>query len=135
MLGQFDHRIGQQFQRPALAPPRRIGAGGRHQQGCFLARQFARRAGSRLLGQRKFQIAFDEASLGSINRGAADSHRVRDRLVADARVRREQDLRPFHFARRVFAAAQQALKLESLRLAQLDPIPYVHRRPSMIEDC
>ena len=135
MVCQLDHFIGQQFQRPALTPARRVGAGGRHQQRRFLAGQFARRPWSRLLAQRAFQIAFDEASLDSINRRSADPHGARDRLVAGARVGRQKDLSSFEFARRVLAAAQQRLEFLPLLLAQLDPIPYVHRAPSMIEDC
>jgi hypothetical protein len=106
MLGQLDHRIGQQVQRPTLAPPWRVGAGRRHQQRRLLARQFARRPGARFLAQREFQIAFDEAPLGSINRRSADPHGAGNRLVAGPRVGGEQDLRALEFARRVLAAAQ-----------------------------
>src|SRR5277367_557858 len=90
--------------------------------------------GARLLAQREFQIAFDEAPLGSINRRSADPHGAGNRLVAGPRVGGEQDLRPFEFARRVSAAAQQRFELETLRLAQIDPIPYLHRLPSRTED-
>ncbi len=76
VLGQLDHLVGQQLQRPARAARRRVGAGGRHQQGFLLAGELALRAGSRLLAQRPFQIAFDEPPLGPIHRRAADRRRT-----------------------------------------------------------
>src|ERR1700687_1718270 len=52
MLGERDHRPGQQLQRPAPAALGRVGAGGRHQQRLLLARELAFRAGARLLAER-----------------------------------------------------------------------------------
>ena len=64
MIGELDHGVGQQRQRPAFAAGRRLGACRRHQQGLFLARQLAFRARARLLTQGQLQIAFHEAALG-----------------------------------------------------------------------
>jgi transposase len=50
--GQFDHLAGEQLQRPARTAPRRVRAGGRHQQSFLLAGEFALGAGPRLLAQR-----------------------------------------------------------------------------------
>ena len=64
MLGELDHRVGQQLQGPARTPLGRTGAGGRHQKRFLLARQLAVRAAARLFAERGLQIAFDEAPLG-----------------------------------------------------------------------
>ena len=119
MLGQLDHLVGQQLQRPARAARRRARAGGRHQQRLLLAGELALRAGSRLLAQRRLQVAFDETPLGPVDRRAADRRRsAAIVLVADAGVGGQQDLRPLELARRVLAAAQQRGKFVALGLAQ-----------------
>ena len=126
MLGQLDHRAGQQLQRPACPAGRWLGAGSRHQQGLLLAAQLACPARPRLLAQRSLQVAQHEAALGAVHRRVADAHRPGDLLVAGSGIGRQQDLRSLQLARRMFAAAQQRLKLGAFRFAQLDPVPYIH---------
>ena len=126
MLGELDHLIGQQLQRPALAARGRVGAGGRDQQRFLLAGKLAFATRARLLIEGSFQIAFHKAALGSINRRPADPNALCDRLIVHTRIGRQQDLRPFQLANRTFAASQQRRKLFTLRLAQVDPIPYIH---------
>ena len=84
VLGELDHGVGQQLQCPAGAARRRVGAGGRHQQGFLLARELALRPRPRVLAQRPFQIAFHEAPLGPVHGGAADRHGAGNLLVAAA---------------------------------------------------
>ena len=108
MLGQLDHRAGQQLQGPARAALGRVGAGGRHQERLLLAGELARRAGARFFAERGLQIAFDEAALGPVHRRSADGNAGGDVFIADAGVGSQQDLRPFELARGVLAAAQQA---------------------------
>ena len=116
VFGQLDHRAGQQLQRPAGAARRRARAGGRHQQGFLLAGELALGAGARLLAQRPLQIAFDEAPLGPVHRRAADPDTGGDILVANARVRGQQDLRPLELARRLLAPAQQRRRVRLARI-------------------
>ena len=71
MLGERDHDVGQQLERPARAARRRGRAGGGDQQRLLLAAQLALSAGARGLGQGEFQIAFHETPLGAIDRRAA----------------------------------------------------------------
>ena len=87
MRGQLDQRIRQQLQRPSGAAHRRARAGGRHQQGFLLAGELALCARARLFAQRPFQVAFDEASLGPVDRRSADPDTQGDILIADPRVR------------------------------------------------
>lgn len=108
-----------------------MGAGGCHQQRLFLARQFAPRPRTRLFAQGDFQIAFDEAAFGPIHGGPADRYAGRDDLVTDARIGRQQDLRPLQLAHLLLAAAHQPGELITLLLVQLHPISYVHRCPPM----
>jgi hypothetical protein len=126
MLGQPDHLAGQQLQRPAGQPRRRLGTGGGHQQGLLLAAQLALSAAPRLLAQRRLQVAHNQTPLGPVDRRAADPDSPGDLLVTHSRIGRQQDLRPFQLARRMLAAAQQRLELAAFRLAQLDPVPYIH---------
>ncbi len=51
----------------------------------------------------------------------------------DPGVRRQQDLRPLQLAGRMLAAAHQRQQVLALELAQLDPVPYIHRRPLAVE--
>src|ERR1700730_138684 len=133
VLGELDHRAGQQLQGPARAAPGWLGAGGRHQQRLLLAGELAHRARTRLLAERGFQIAFNKTPLGPVYRRAADGEAGRDRLVADARIGRQQDLRPLQLARRVLATAQQRGQLLALALVQLDPVTYIHWCPPAVE--
>jgi len=126
VIGEFDHRFGQQVQRPAGAALWRVGAGRRHQQGFLLARQLAFGPGARFLAQGTLQIAFHEASLGSIDGRAAHRHDPSDLLVAGAGIGGQQDLGSFELARGMLAAIQQPIQLIALGLAQLDPVTYVH---------
>ena len=107
MVGEPDHRVGQELQRPAGAARRRARASRRHQQGFFLARELALRPGARLLAQRPLQIAFHEAPLGPVHGGAAHRDGAGDLLVAAAGIGRQQDLGSLELAGGVLAAAQQ----------------------------
>lgn len=80
-VGEFDLRACQQLERPARTALWGTGTGGRHQQGFFLAGEFALRSGARLFAQRPLQIAFHEASLGPISR----SSRLRQRSLRPPR--------------------------------------------------
>ncbi len=81
VFGELDHRTCQQLERPAGAPFWGAGAGRRHQQGFFLAREFTFRSRTRLVAQRPLQIAFHEASLGPVHGRAAHADAPRDLLV------------------------------------------------------
>src|SRR3972149_11256973 len=129
MLGELDHRAGQQLQGPAPPALGRAGAGGRHQERLFLAGQLALSTGARLLAERGLQAAFDEATLGPVYRRAADPDTGRDVLIAGARVGGEQNLRSLQLAPGILAAAQQRAQLVALILAQLHPVTYIHRCP------
>jgi hypothetical protein len=72
-----------------------------------LPEQFARRSRARFFAQRQFQVAFHEASFGSVNRRAANRDTARDRLIAHASVGGQQYLGAFQFAGRMSASAQQ----------------------------
>ena len=126
MLGQSHERARQQLQRPARAALRRLGAGGRHQQGLLLARQLARRPRPRPLTQRFVQVALDEAAPGPVHRGRADRHGGGDRLVAVARIGGQQDLRPLDLAHGLPTAAGQGMQLAALGFAQVHAIAYSH---------
>ena len=129
MIGQPDHRIGQQLERPAGPTFRRGRASGSHQQGLLFARQLAPGARPGLLVQGGRQVAFHEAALGAVHRGGADPDALGNHLVAAAGIGREQDLRPLQLARCLPAAAQHGREGVALRLAQLHPEAYVHRVP------
>ena len=126
MLGQLDHLASQQLQRPARAAGGRLAAGRRHQQRLLLVAQLARRAGARFLAQRRFQITEHEAPLGAVHRRATRPDAAGDFLVRGSRIGRQQDLRSLQLARRMLAAAQQRPKFGAFRLAQFDPVPYIH---------
>jgi hypothetical protein len=74
-------RVGPARAGSANGSRRSTGSGFRRSKYRLHARQFARRPGTRLLARREFQIAFDEAPLGSINRRSADPHGAGNRLV------------------------------------------------------
>ena len=117
------------FQRPAGAALRGAGAGRRHQQGFFLARELAFRSRTRLLAQRPLQIAFHEAPLGPVDGRAAHADAPRDLLVAGAGIGRQQNLRSLELAGGMLAAAQQRREFAALGLAEFDPIAYIHAVP------
>ena len=129
MIGEFDHRAGQQLQRPAGAARRRVCASGCHQQSFFLAGELSLRPGTLLLAQRPFQIAFHEAPLGPVHGGAAHRHRAGNFLVAAAGIRRQQNLGSLELAGGAFALAQHRGQFVAFSLAQLDPITYIHLGP------
>jgi hypothetical protein len=138
VIGELDHRAGQQRQRPAFATGGRLGACRRHQQGLFLARQLAFRARTRLLAQGSLQIAFHEAALGPADGGKADPDRSDNFRVAAASIGRQQNLRPLQLASSMLAAAEHRHQFVPLGLAQFDPITYIHasppcRRPGRIQ--
>src|SRR5262245_46704634 len=124
--GEPDQLIGQQFQRPAGATLGRVRTGRRDQQGLLLAGELAVRSRARLFTERRLQIANHEAALGPIDGRAADLDAPRDLLVADAGIRSQQNLRTLELARRVPAAAEERPELIAFRLAELDPIAYIH---------
>ncbi len=84
MIGEIDHRVGQQCQRPAFAAGGRLGACGRHQQGLLLAGQLALCARTWLLAQGLPQIAFHEAALGPADSREADARGPGNLLAAAA---------------------------------------------------
>ena len=127
MLGERDHDVGQQLERPARAARRRGRAGGGDQQRLLLAAQLALSAGARGLGQGEFQIAFHETPLGAIDRRAAGSHASRDLAVTDAVIGGKENLRALDFAHRMSAALQERRQLFTLVLAQFDTPAYVHQ--------
>src|SRR6202162_5401943 len=129
MLGELDHRPGQQLQGPARAARGRVGAGGRHQQRRLLAGELAFRPGARLLAERGFQVAFDEAALGSVNRRSAAGDADGGVCVSDTSSRRQENLRPLELARGVLAGAQQSAEFVALVLAQRHSVTYIHRCP------
>src|SRR5216684_4750661 len=129
MLGELDHRPGQQLQRPARAARGRVGAGGRHQQRLLLARELAFRAGPWLFAERGFQVVFDKAALGPVHRRSADGNADGDVFIAGAGIGRQENLRPLELARGMLAAAQQSGEFVALVLAQLHSVTYIHRCP------
>ncbi len=129
MIGELDHRVGQQRQRPAPPAGVRFGARGRHQQGFLLAGQLALRTGARLLTQGPVEIAFHEAAFGPIDGRGAYSDGPGNLLVAAAGVDRQQNLGPLEFASGMLAATQHRRQFLSLGLAQFDPITYIHASP------
>ena len=93
MVGQLDHRAGQQLQRSAGATFWRARTCGGDEKGFFVAGQFAIGACPRLLVQGGFEIAFNKAALGPVNRRAADSQSRADVVVAEPAVGGEENLR------------------------------------------
>jgi hypothetical protein len=106
VFGEFDHRACQQLERPAGTALWGAGTGGRHQQGFFLAGEFALRSGTRLFAQRPLQIAFHEASLGPIYGRAAHANAPGDLFVAGPGIGSQQNLRSLELAGRMLAAAE-----------------------------
>jgi hypothetical protein len=92
----------------------------------LLAGELAASARARLFAERSLQIAFDEATLGPVDRRTARGDADCDLLIARARIGGQKDLSPLQLARRLFATAQQLGEVFALGLAQLHPIPYIH---------
>ena len=126
MRSQLDHLAGEQVQRPSGAARRRVCAGGRYQQGLLLAGQLAFGAGAQTFAQSPLQVALHEPPFGAVHRRAADADTGSDLLVADAGVRRQQDLRSLEFARRLQAPAQKGSEFIALVLGQGHAITYIH---------
>ena len=127
MLGQLDHLAGQQLKGPAGSA-----AGGAEQavatsRASSLPHSLRSAPGRGSSLKRCLQVACHEAALGPVNRRAADADRSNDLLVAGSAIGRQQDLRPLQLARRMLAAVQQRPELGMFGLAQLDPVPYIHR--------
>ena len=134
VIGELDHRIGQQRQRPAFAACRRLGACRRHQQGLFLARQLAFRARTWLLAQGPLQIAFYEAALGPADGRKADPDGSDNFRVAAASIGGQQNLHPpLQLAGGMLAAAEHHRQFVPLGSAQFDPITYIHASASLSE--
>jgi hypothetical protein len=126
MLGELDHRAGQQFQGPARAALGWARTGRREQQRLLFARELTIRPRARLFAERRLQVAEHEATLGPVDGRAAHPDIGRDLIVTGADIGSQQNLRSFELARRVFAAAQQSSEFGPLGLAQFDPIAYIH---------
>ena len=107
MGGKLDHLAGQQLEGPTGAARWWARARGRDQQSFLLCGKLAFRTRTRLFAERLLQIAFDEAPLRPVDGRAAHPDVQGNLLIANASVRRQQDLRPLELARRLFASAQQ----------------------------
>src|ERR1700688_3220717 len=75
------------------------------------------------------QIAFHEASLGSVHGRAAHADAPCNLLVAGPGIGGQQNLRSLELARRMLAAAEQRPQCGALDLAEVDPIAYIHGVP------
>ena len=128
MIGEFDHLIGQEFERPAGASRRRRRAGGRRQKGRLLGRELTFGSRTRLVAEGAVEVAFDKAALGPIDGRTADLKRPGDPLVRNPSVGGQEDLRPHQFARRQLTALEHPLKVFTLLLAEVDPD--ILRRPA-----
>src|SRR5580692_5326510 len=126
MLGELDHRAGQQLQGPAGATLGRTCAGRCHQQGFFLAGEFALRPRTRLFAQRPLQIAFHETPLGPVHCGAANRHRAGNLVIAAAGVGGQQYLGSLELAGGMLAPAQHRGERLAFGLAQFNSISYIH---------
>src|SRR6478752_8081888 len=115
-----------QLERPAGTALWGAGTGGCHQQGFFLAREFAFRSGTRLFAQRPLQIAFHEASLGPVYGRAAHANAPGDFFVAGPDIGSQQNLCSLELAGCMLAAAKQRLEFGALDLVEFDPIAYIH---------
>jgi hypothetical protein len=123
VLGELDHGVGQQFQRPAGATFRRVCASRCHEQGFFLAGELAPRPRTRILAQ---QIAFHEAPLGPVHGGTAHRRRAGNLVIAAAGIGRQQYLGSLELAGGSLAFAQHRGEFTAFGLAQFDPITYIH---------
>ena len=133
VFGELDHRASQQVQRPAGAPLGRARTGSCHQEGFLFAQELASRSGARLFGQRRLQIAFNEAALDPVHSRAANANAGRDVFIARPSIRGQQNLRALELARRVLASAQKRREFAALGLVEFHPVAYIHRRLLMVE--
>jgi len=74
-----------------------------------------------------------ETPLGPVDRRSADRDAGRDRLVAGAGIRRQQDLRPLELACSMLAPAHKRGQMRAFALVQRDSVTYIHRRPPAVE--
>lgn len=121
MIGEFDHRAGQQLQRPADGLVQAVATG----RASSLPVTF-RSAPTLLVAHSPLRIAFYEAPLGPLDSGAAHRHDAVNFLATAASVRRQQNLGSLELPDSAFALAQHCGQFVAFSLAQLDPITYVH---------
>ena len=127
MVGQLDHRAGQQLQRPAGATFGRARTGGGDEEGFFVAGQLTIGAWPRLLVQGGFEIAFNEAAFGPVNGRAADRDSSGNIVIAETAVGGEQKFAaPFDLAGVMLASTHQRGEFTPLGFAQFDMVAYVH---------
>jgi hypothetical protein len=81
---------------------------------------------ARFFTQRNFQTVDDESAFRSGHGRATGRDAGCNGLGGNPGVRRQKDLRPVEFARRMPAAAQQLRQPIPLGLALLDPLSYIH---------
>jgi hypothetical protein len=86
-------------------------------------------ARARLFAERRFQVAKHKTTLGPVDGRAAHPDVPRNLLVTGAGIRSQQNLCTLELARRVPAAAEEALEFIAFSLAEFDPITYVHPCP------
>ena len=96
--GRLDHLAGEQVQRPSGAARRRVSQAVAT-SGLPPCRSLRSRGRNSSLSP--LQVALHEPPFGAVHRRAADADTGCDLLVADAGVRRQQDLRSLEFARRL----------------------------------
>ena len=118
MFGEADHLASEQFQRPAGAATRRARTGGSDQESFLLAGELALAARPRGLGQRRFQPAFHETSLGAVDGRAADADPGLDRRVAHPGIGGEQDLGSLEPAGGVPAAGEPTVQFATFLFAE-----------------
>ena len=128
VVGKLDHRVGQKLQRPAGATFGRVCASRGDEQGFLLARRACAAApgrGSSLSA--RSEIAFNEATLGPVNGGAADSQRCAQSLHRCGRLSAASKIwARLSLAGGMFAAAYRSGEFTALGFAQFDMITYIH---------
>lgn len=126
VIGQLDHGVGKQFQRPAASARRRVRARRRHQQGFLLAGQLALGPRTRQFAHCVFQIALHKTALGAIDSRAAHRRHPGNLLVAASGIRGKQDLGSLELTGSMPASLQHGVQLVAFGLAQFHSITYVH---------
>ena len=104
MFDHFQQRAGQKCQSPPGAALWRIRASQGNELYLVLAAQLSSSPGAWLFAEGCLQADLHEALLGAVDGRAAGLHRCFDRLVADARVRCQQDLHSLEPPDWLFAA-------------------------------
>ena len=122
MPGASDHLLGQQLQRPARSPRRRVRTRYRDQQRLFVPAELATRPHPRRFAQCRLQTLLDEALLGAIHRRRPRSHRGRNHRVAMSLFGGKQHLRAFDPAHPRLARAGQFLQLHAFLFVELDDV-------------